>query len=183
MVNYISDRISYSKKGEELTIVISGKVEKWQETLLTIWLTAWTCCGGYVLYSILGDFNRDEKLVMFIYLVFWLYFEVKLAYAFAWRKWGAEVIKIGSDKMTIKMDIKKYGKLRSFFLENVSDLKKNELPEKSFAKVMGNSFWNMTEKTIGFEYFSKPIVLGIQLSDKDATKVVKLISAHLRKMA
>ncbi len=67
------------QKKEELTIVISGKVEKWQETLLTIWWIAWTFCGGYVLYSILGDYNRDEKLVMFIYLIFWLYFEVKLS--------------------------------------------------------------------------------------------------------
>ncbi len=48
---------------------------------------------------------------------------------------------------------------------------------------MANSFWNMTEKTIGLEYFSKPIVFGIQLSDKNATKVAKLITTHLRKMA
>jgi hypothetical protein len=42
MVNYISGRVSYSDKDGELIVVISGKVEQWQETLLSVWLVAWT---------------------------------------------------------------------------------------------------------------------------------------------
>ncbi|MBL4624185.1 MAG: hypothetical protein JKY42_03460 [Flavobacteriales bacterium] len=183
MVNYISDRVSYSEKDGELTIVISGSVEKWQESLLTVWLVAWTFCGVYVLTQLFGDYTKDERLTMFIYEVFWVYFEWKLVHAFLWRKWGIEIVRIGKESIRIKKDIKKYGKLKTYFLENIENLQRIETPSRSFTKVMGNSFWNMTEKAISFDYFGKLIAFGIQLNDKDSRKIVKLIAAHLRKTA
>lgn len=183
MVNYIGERVSYSEKNGELIIVISGKVEKWQETLLTVWMIAWTFCGIYVLAQLFGEYSREEKLMFVVYTSFWAYFEYKIVYAFFWRKWGSELIRVGGGSIQIKKDIKKYGKVNSYFIENLKNLKQEYLKDRSFAKVMANSFWNMTEKAISFEYFGKLIAFGIQLSDEDAKKVLKLISAHLRKKA
>ncbi|MBL4653289.1 MAG: hypothetical protein JKY53_10565 [Flavobacteriales bacterium] len=183
MVNYIGDRISFSEADEELTIVISGKVESWQESLLAIWLAAWTFCGLYVLTQLFGEYTKEERLIMFVYEVFWVYFEWKLVHSFLWRKWGAEVIKIGKESIRIKNDIKKYGKVKTYFVENIDKLQRIEASTKSFSRVMGNSFWNTTEKAISFDYLGKIVVLGIQLDEKDAKKVTKLIAAHLRKMA
>jgi hypothetical protein len=139
--------------------------------------------GGYVLTQLFGDYSKDERLIMFIYEVFWVYFEWKLINAFLWRKWGVERIKVGKESIQIKKDVRSYGKLKNYFLENVENIQQIQTPTKSFAKVMGNSFWNMTEKGISFDYFGKLIAFGIQLNNKDAKKIVKLISAHLRKMA
>ncbi len=184
MVNYITDRISYSENEDILTIVISGKVEKWQESLLTIWMVAWTFCGVYVFTQLIeGDYTREDKLIMFIYEVFWTYFEWKLVYAFFWRKWGSEIIKISRESIRIKNNIKNYGKVKNYFVENIEEFQYINSPTKSFVKVMGNSFWNTTEKTISFYYFGKPIVFGIQLNKNESKQIVKLITAHLRKMA
>ena len=183
MVNYISDRVSYSEKEGILTIVISGKVEKWQESLLIVWAVAWTFCGLYVFTQLFGEYTKEERLTMFVYEVFWVYFEWKLVYAFLWRKWGAEVVKVAKESVKIKNDIRRYGKLKTYFTENIENFQRIESPTKSFARVMGSSFWNTTEKTISFDYLGKLIAFGIQLNDKDSKKIVKLISAYLRKMA
>jgi len=184
MVNYITDRISYSENDGILTVVISGKVEKWQESLLTVWMVAWTFCGVYVFTQLIaGEYAKEERLIMFVYEVFWTYFEWKLVYAFFWRKWGNEIIKVSEESVRIKNNIKNYGKVKNYFVENIEELQCINSPTKSFAKVMGNSFWNITEKTISFSYFDKLIVFGIQLKNKESKKIVKIITTHLRKTA
>lgn len=184
MVNYITDRISYSENDDILTVVISGKVEKWQESLLTVWMFAWTFCGVYVFTQLIeGHYAKEERLIMFVYEVFWTYFEWKLIYAFVWRKWGDEIIKVSSESIRIKNNIKNYGKVKNYFIENIDQLQLINLPTKSFAKIMGNSFWNITEKTISFSYFDKLISFGIQLNKKESKKILKVITAHLRKKA
>ena len=83
----------------------------------------------------------------------------------------------------IKNNIKNYGKVKNYFVENIEELQCINSPTKSFAKVMGNSFWNITEKTISFSYFGKLIVFGIQLNNKESKKIVTIITTHLRKTA
>lgn len=183
MVKYIGKRISHSEKNGELIIVISSKIEGWQQRLIFIWLCAWSFCGVYVFYELFNDHHKDLKLMLMIYLIFWLYFEYKAFYVYLWRKWGVELIKVNSESIQIKNDIRSYGTVRVYDTENIKQLKKSEIKEKSFTKAFGSSFWTLTEKAIYFNYFHKTIAFGIQLNNKESSDVIKLISNHLRKKA
>ena len=47
----ISERISYRKEGKELILIISGKIERWKESLLSAWLFMWIFIGAYIIFQ------------------------------------------------------------------------------------------------------------------------------------
>ena len=105
----IGDRVSYKVHEDYSTIVISTNIDKWKETLLLTWLLGWTICGSVFFYFLFaGDFvTREEKLMLLVMCVFWLFFQIRIGKAYLWRKSGMEFIRIDKDLMTIKKSIKR----------------------------------------------------------------------------
>lgn len=182
----IGDRVSIENHPKYTTIVISTKIEKWQETLLFIWSIAWTFCGiVFIYYLLLGDFVRNEKLILFIITIFWAYFEYRIVKTFLWRKFGIEFIKIDSDKFVIKKSILSYGKANEYITKQIDNkqiecLKQNP---KSFSKVMNDSFWIIGEGAVRFLEKGKYIYFGHQLEAEDSEKLAKEVRKILRKYA
>ena len=130
---------STTKAGETI-IVISGKIPRWQESVLFSWAVLWMFCGIAVIWQIFGEWPREQKMYMLIFLVFWAYFAYKGLYALVWRLWGKEMIKVTPESILVKRDIKSYGKAIRYQRDNIKDVRLNEQDDRSFATVYHNSF-------------------------------------------
>ncbi len=178
----IGDRISYSEKGHSLVIAIKSKTARWQESLLMAWVVAWTLSGGYYIYEMsTGDYAREERLMFFVLISFWLYFEIKIGKVFLWRKYGKEFIRVTADKLTLKRDIRSYGKAHHYFLDNISNV--DLIPEqadKSLSKQYENSFWVMGGETIVLNHNGKLVKLGLRLEQEEAKQLLRLLRKTIR---
>ena len=103
--------------------------------------------------------------------------------AWAWRKWGKELIKVTPDAIFYKRDIRSYGKAHRYLRSNVKQIKKAEHGRLSFSGSYSNSFWVITGGVVQFQYLKKVISVGIQLEEKDADALVKLLSKPVRTKA
>jgi len=182
MSKSIGDRITWVEDKGVLSISISGRIEKWKESLLFFWILAWTFCGIYVAVQLFGDYPRDTKLAFAVYLVFWVYFQFKVGYAWLWRRWGKEYIKIDSESFRMKRDIRTYGKAHHCYIENIKSLSRVDYSKNHFLRGYNNSFWTIGGESLSFEYLSKKIGFGLQLNERDATELMRLVKEHLRKM-
>lgn len=176
-IKFISERISYRKSEDGLSIIITGKIQKSKETLLLTWLLAWTFCGLMVLYAMFfQDLSREEKLFLVIFLSFWVFFEYKITKVFRWRKWGKEYLLISDGKLSIKKAVNDFGKAEEYFLENIKNLKPVEKSATSFFQHLEKSFWVMGDESIQFDYQGKTIKLAMQLEEKEVKSVLKLLT-------
>lgn len=182
----IGERISFENHKGYTTLVISTKIERWQESLMIAWILAWTFCGAvFIYYLFAGGLERNDRLIVFVISVFWAYFEYRIIKTFLWRKFGIEFIKIDADKFTIKKSTLSYGKATEYITKqidynNVECLKQNP---KSFAKVMNDSFWIIGEGAVRFSDKGKYIYFGHQLEADDSDKLAKEVRKTLKKYA
>lgn len=177
----IGDRVSYKVHEDYSTIVISTNIDKWKETLLLTWLVGWTICGSVFFYFLfLGDFVKEEKLMLLVMCVFWLFFEIRIGKVYLWRKSGMEFIKIDKDIMTIKKSIKGFGKAIPYQLGRIKNVQGLELNPKGFSKSMNDSFWVIGQGTVRFFYNEKEVRFGAQLSTKDAEKLARAVKKLVR---
>ncbi len=178
----IGERISYKDHGDFFTIIISTKIDKWKENSMLVWLVAWTFCGVIFMYNLFNDsLNGDERLFIMIFLIFWMYFEIKILRAYLWRRFGIEYIKIDEDRFSIKKSIKGYGKATEVFTSNVKKFSPIELKEKSFSKVFNDTFWMIGKGIIHIESKDIDMYLGIQLEFEDASKLSKELTKMIKK--
>lgn len=185
MSGYVEDRISWSEKNGERVIAIHGQIERWLEGLLLGWNVLWFGVGMLILWQLLGDFgySEQERNWFIAFLAFWAFFLYKGLRAWAWRKWGKELIKVTPDAITYKRDIRSYGNARRFLRSNVKQISKAEYSRFSFTGSYLTSFWVVSGGVVHFDYLNKRITLGIQLEEKDATKLVGLLSKPIRTKA
>ena len=184
-MKFISKRVSYKKQEEDTTIIISPKTSPLKESLLFGWLSLWSFIGLAFLYSSFFykegfKFNpaysqKEVTLYLFIFFLFWVYFEFKIIKIFIWRKYGSEFIKIDNSVITIKRAIGKYGKKREYLLANITDFT-SALPEKETNLVWSGSFWDIGHESVVFHYFNKNISFGRQLNKKETSLLIKLLA-------
>lgn len=175
------DKVIFSKNNQSALVTIKAKITGWQETLLAVWVLAWTFCGIVVIASFFGEYSRDEKLMMLVYIVFWLYFEYKAVYAFIWKKYGTEYIKIDEEGFLYKRDIMGYGTPKKYFKENISKLNAIDLKDRSFVQSYYNSFWMVGNETINFIYLGKTVGMALGLSNAKRDEVLKFLK-HQKKV-
>jgi hypothetical protein len=176
----IGERIDFRKDGKELYIEISGRIKRWQESVLFGWLVLWTLCGVYIAIFIFTDLSMDEKVFLLVYLSFWAFFEYKAAQAWLWRKWGKERIKIVDGVLEIKNDIRGYGTVKRYFVQNIKEFGKINTDRKSFGAIYFNSFWMVGGETIGFKHLGQKVALGRQLKDDETMSLVRLMKKSLK---
>jgi hypothetical protein len=180
-LNWIGSRISCKEGPEASTVVITARIERWKEGLLLAWVLGWMFAGAYFVYTLFGENTQEQKVYLIILLSFWLYFEFRITRAFFWRKYGNEFIKIDNDVLVIKKAIGRYGKARTYFIENIRDLQKADRPEYSLSRQFESSFWVIGGEMIHFTYMGRQIYFGRQLSDTEAADLAKWINKQLKK--
>ncbi len=177
----IGDRISYEKHDGFFTIIISTQIDKWKENLMLMWLLAWTFCGSIFMYYFFnGNIQGDEKLTLFVMIIFWTYFEIRITRAYLWRRFGLEFIRIDEDRVTIKRSIKGYGRATPILSSQIEKITPADLKERSYAKVFNDSFWLIGKGTIRIQAKDDDIYIGSQLNLNDASKLSKEMNKILK---
>ncbi len=176
-----SERIQINTNGEDTEIIISGKIPQNQFIMLSAWVLAWSISGIYVLIQLFGDLPQETKSFMMVWLAFWFYFEYKIGSAWLWRKYGREVIKIGEEKTQLRFEVAYGGKGFEFDTDSLRDFHLLESKKGVFIKNYFDSFWVVGGESVGFYVSGKLKMLGRQLSEKDAEKLMKFIQAKVKR--
>lgn len=179
MKNY-NAKLTINKTQNDTEIVVSAQIVKNKFTLLLVWLVLWSLCGMIVFSQFFVTHSKEIKLFMFIWFIFWIYFEYKVAYAYMWRKYGKEIIKLNKQGISIKKDINGNGKEKFFAKDAVKDLKMVDFSGKNIVLHMNTSFWVVGGETLRFDFNGKIISFGMQLTEAEATEVYKQVKFGLR---
>jgi hypothetical protein len=169
----ISDRVSIMRDEKLLSVVILPTVDKRKTGYLLLWLLAWTACGMLVMLNFSSFPTRDQKLFAFVYLAFWLYFEVSIARTWLWKLSGKEKLWIQKGQVFYQRELNGRGKVKKFDVELMKRFELIEEKPDSFSTVMNRSFWVRGAERVSFECQGKTIRLGLQLNDKEAGAIVK----------
>jgi hypothetical protein len=175
-------RLSVDDSHGILDITISGRVERWKEGLILGWAILWTLCGIFIVYQLFArNFTREENLVLFVYMVFWVFFEYKSVYAFLWRRYGKEKMRLENGELLYKKDLFGYGKVTRYFMENIRNLNKVSWKKSSYSSVYFRSFWIIGGEKLSFEYQSKTIRFGMQLNDTETSQLLQILKRRIKR--
>ncbi len=180
----IGNRVSFEKHEDFFTIIISSKIEKWKENAMLIWLICWSFCGAAFLYYLFsGDVSSQEKIILGVLVVFWVYLEIRIFKAYMWRVSGVEYIKIDTDRFTHKKSIKGYGKAHYLNSSQINKISPIVLKDNSINKVFNDSFWLIGNGVIYVESSLNSLYVGVQLDSADAKKLSIEMNKMLRIVA
>ncbi|MCA0429919.1 MAG: hypothetical protein LCH32_05400 [Bacteroidetes bacterium] len=177
----LSERISVLKKENLLSIVILANSSKSKLGMMFLWLFAWTVCGLVVLFNYFSNTNQDVKLVIIVYLSFWLYFEYKIIKAFIWKKFGAEKIWLQDGQLNYQREINKKGKIYSFDSHLIDEIKVIEIKNTSWADNINQSFWIKGGERISFQHQGKTVFMAMQIEDNYAYQLVGELKQFINK--
>lgn len=175
-----TNKLSFNKTQTALEINISASISKKKYTLLWVWLLLWTLCGMIVFSQFFVNHGQQTKIFMFVWFIFWIYFEYKIVFAYMWRKGGKEIIKLNRDGISIKRDINGNGKEKFYTKESIDNFKIVDFGSKNIALHMNTSFWAIGGETLKFESNGKQVAFGMQLTELEAKEVYKQIKFILR---
>lgn len=180
-MRFISERISIEDDPDRLSVIIFGKIERWKESMLLFWLLGWSFSGSVFFYYFLAATPYQYSLPMLILLVFWAYFEIKIARVFLWRRSGFEHIKFKADLISIKNNLFGYGKEQKFDIHEVKEFKTIIQSNKNFFAFMDQSFWVLGGEQIYFNYNNRDIIFGKQIDKKEIKALLFILNGRLNK--
>jgi hypothetical protein len=177
----LSGKVVIENSGKEKFIKVYPYQENWKTNLIKIWLILWTSCGVIVLWELFSTVSKEQKLYFAIYIVFWLYFELKMFAVIRWRTSGLECIKILDNKLVLEKTIKGRGFPIDIAFSEIKKVYVAEISSVSFAAVFNNSYWLEGQESIVIETNKKKYGFGLQLKKAESEKIVKAITKHLNK--
>ena len=177
---FIGKRIQVTKEKKALTIIIAQQVERWQEALLIAWLLAWLFCGCIFIYYLFTVTNRNETLFFLVLSSLWLFFMIRIAKVYFWRRGGREIITLRPGELTIKNAFWNKGKTEVYQIRNIFKLGPASKNNQSFFSFMDDSFWIIGGEKIGFSYSGRKRQFGKQLNIRDAEALTRMIDFGLK---
>ena len=179
-MKWIGKRISFVDDKSKTTIVIHPKDIGWLKPLMGAWVSMWLTLGAIVIWAFINvPMTEQESIIIIIFLGFWVYFAFKVIKSWFWLMWGKELIKIDEANLQYKKSIRKYGKAKSFLLENISKMTMHKQEEKSFQTAWEKSPWVIGGERIEFDYVGKVVKMGRKLDQKDAELLFKLLTKRV----
>jgi len=175
----IGDRISIKRKENELSIVIYPSLNKTKNLLMFIWFLLWTASGIVVMFYYPQITDKNTKVGFIVWLGFWVYFEYMIIRVLLWKKYGFEKIKLRENKLMYKREILKRGKIKIFPFDFVKDIRMIEKNPNSIFEVLNNSYWSITGESLVFNYYGKEIRFGFNLSEYEASGLLKKIKNEM----
>ena len=170
-------RLIIQKNNNRLKINIKAFQEKSKQKLLLLWIVLFSFCGVAILSQFFQGYDSNYKIVFTVYLVFWMFFEYKVIYAYRWRKWGEEKIILENNQISLTKKIKGRGITQSIELDKVKKIAAFNTNKASFFKTMNHSYWVVNNYKLAFYLEKSVIPFAIDVSDKEA----KLILNELKK--
>src|SRR5690606_7903441 len=158
-----------------------SKLKPIEKTLLVSWIIAWTFCGIVIGLSMFNNYSRDIKLMMFVYMVFWIFYEYRVLKTLFWRLWGVEYLRIDEAGIDYKRDIKGYGKILRLFKENIRKIETLKIENNAFLQSYFTSFWIMPNEKILISHSAKATGVGLGLTNEAANKLTKILIDEIKK--
>lgn len=179
-MKWIGDRISFIDKKGKTTIVIEPDNKAWINSLMGAWVAMWMVIGGIFIWSLFAlNMSDQEKVIMVVMIVFWLYYAIRVTRTFFWLMWGRESIKIDESAFIYKKSIKGYGRAIPYYLENITKIRMNMPKERSFQVAWETSPWIRGGERLEFDYMNKVIQFGRKLEEKDAKLLYQLVTKRV----
>lgn len=180
-MKWIGDRITFVDKKDSLSFVIYPPKLGRKKSFILIWFVLWLLIGAYVASEFFKEFTNEEKLALAIFMLFWLYFAIRVLRTILYLYYGREYIKLTRNSLRVKIATGKYGKSNQYFIENITKLSVVPLKEGSFKKVFEDSAWVRGANRIQFVHFQKNYSFGRKLEDKDAEMIFKILTRRIEK--
>ena len=114
-MKWIGNRISIVENKDTTTLVIYPEQSTWKSILLYSWFSMWTTIGVLVTLQFFENYTREEKLILFVFMVFWTYFFVRIGRSVLWQAKGKELMKLNDQAFVLKKSLFGYGKANDFF--------------------------------------------------------------------
>ena len=179
-MQFIGSRISYQSKDNVFSVVIAAGNQRYQEGLILAWLLSWILVGLYFMSQLFTDIESDLKRFIGLLLVFWAYYLYRIGKVFFWRKYGYESLRFLDDKLVYRKVIKGLGKPKTYFVDNLSDFKANEVKDTNVLKFLSNSFWTIGTDTIFiFHGKARQLNFGKQLTNLEAVALQRVLNKEL----
>ncbi len=180
-MKWIGNRISFVDEPGRTTFVIYPESKTWVRGAMGAWFAMWITLGLVVIWSLNAlNLSQQEKIILYIFLTFWVYYCWRVGKSFAWLLWGKELLKIDEVSLSVKKSIRSYGKAGVFYLENIKKVRMLTPKENSVQAVWESSPWIRGGERIEFEYMGKMIRFGEKLSEKDATLLFNLVTKRIK---
>jgi hypothetical protein len=178
-MKWIGERVSFKDNKESVTFVIYPPKVGFKKNLVLIWFILWLLIGGYVSTQFFYEYSEQEKIALFIFMAFWLYFAVRVLKALLYLFKGREYIKVDKTALRVKKATGRYGKAKQYFLENITKFRVNEMKSTSFQKIFEDSIWVKGTDRMQFEYLGKHYSFGRKLNEKDAKLMFQIITKRI----
>lgn len=178
----ISERISFIDHATKTTIVILPKKQPWIIALMGAWLGMWITIGFVTWWAMISlKLTQQERIILWVFLAFWLYYAIRVGRSFLWLIWGKELIKIDEIGIHLKNSIRSYGKSIPYYFENITNLSYDVPADKSFQSVWESSPWVNGGERFFFDYYGKMIKFGKKLTKKEAHLLSQILEKRMRK--
>jgi len=177
----IGDRISFEDSKAKTTVVIVPEKNLFVNALMGAWLGMWYCIGGTVIWSLIQlSLNEQERIILYIFLIFWMYYAFRISKAYLWLIFGKELLKLDRDGFHIKNSFFSYGKLRTYYFSNIKDFQFDIPENRTIRAVWESSPWVSGGERFEFEYFGKHKKFGRKLNLKESKLLFDLLKAKIK---
>lgn len=186
-MKWLSERISFNEDNQKVTFVIYPENKGWIKSLMGAWFAMWIAIGVTISWVLLTlKMTENERVFLYVFMAFWLYYALKVGRSFFWIIWGKELIKINETSFTYKKSIKNYGKATPYYLENIKKIRTFQPKDRSLQSVWEASPWVRGGERLEFDYMGKVIRFGRKLEEKEQklffNLLTKKIDEKLRKL-
>jgi hypothetical protein len=179
-MKWIGNRISYVDQENKSTIIITPENVGFVKALIGAWFFMWIAIGAVISWSFFTfQLKEQEKIALVVFMVFWTYYFVRIGRMFLWLLYGSENLKIDKIALTLKTAIKKYGKSKEYYIENIEKIRMFVPEKKSFQAAWENSPWIRGGERLEFDYRGKTIRFGRKLTEQEAKQLFQLITKRL----
>lgn len=180
-MKYIGSRISINEAKDKTTIVILPHQSAWTNAAMGMWLAMWYAVGGTVIWSLFQlKLTEQERIILYIFLVFWLYYAARITYTFLWVLKGKEWMKIDGTRLTIKKSVGTFGKAKEYFFENIRQFSVHQPEKGSIQAVWEASPWISGGDRMQFDYFGKLIRFGRKLDESEAKQLFVFLDKQIK---
>lgn len=177
----LTNRIKYQTLDNTTEVFIAPSKDDQAEKQLKLWLFLFTLAGlAMLIGSPFFISSREEFAVVLIYMVFWLYFEIKVYGAYRYRNGGQEKIVIDKENLTYTLEKNKRGIPKKYELARISNLRFEEKAQSGFMGMINQSAWMIAGESVCFDYEGRSINIGVQLKKGEAEHLIKWLKRQIQ---
>lgn len=141
---------------------------------LCVWLVGWTFGEFQALQQLQSPSEKTPSLFLFVWLAGWTVGGVFAVATLAWQLAGAEIITVGGNVLTYRIETWGIGLTRSYWLADVKRLRAVGVAKQPFGSQAAwfPPFAGATVGAVAFDYGARTIRFGAALEEAEALLLV-----------